>query len=137
MTLFPKLTLTQAKLSSTIAWAIVVLFQTIALHFPVRGLPFAVRVGITALLIVTTVVIVYTTISSRIERPDERAAYNNYRANSVLFELVFFLCALYVLFGGKWDWEVLTISRSQIILLFAAINCLHDGAFLLYERFGK
>lgn len=133
----PNLTLTQSKAASVLSWAVVALFQALALFFPVRGLPLALRVLISCVLALTVLVIVYTTLSRRVEKPDERAAYNNYRANSAIYELFFFLFALFVLFGDKWGLEELTMTRSQLILLFAVLNLAHDGFFLLYERFGK
>ena len=83
------------------------------------------------------VVILYTTLSARVEKPDKRAALNNYRANSALFNLLFMLFAFFVLFSGKPNTEVFSLTRSQIIFLFAVLNLLHDGLFLAYERFGK
>lgn len=137
MNRIPMLTLTQSKLSSAIAWSIVVFFQGLALFFPVRTLPAPLRVVIAVLLAGVIVVILYTTLSTRVEKPDERAALNNYRANSALFNLLFMLFAFFVLFNGKPNTEVFSLTRSQIIFPFAVLNLLHDGLFLAYERFGK
>ena len=133
----PMLTLTQAKGASTTAWAIVVVLEAIALAFPVKGLPLAVKMMVAALLLAAVTVIIYTSLSRKTEKPDERAAQNNYKTSSAIYELFFFLFALYVLLSNRLGWEAITVTRSHIILGFAALNLLHDGIFLLYERFGK
>lgn len=133
----PKLSLTRAKLVSVISWAIVVFFECIALFFPVKGLPIPLKIAITTVLLATVVAIIYTTLSSKVEKPDERAAQNNYKANSMLYDGFFLLFGFFVLLSSRMDIDVISLTRSQIILLFAVLNLLHDGIFLLYERFGS
>ena len=131
-----ELSLTQAKGVSAISWAVIVLLEMIAFFAPVKALPMPVKIAATVLALAAVAAVLYTTLG-RVEKPDERAAENNYKTSSAIYELAFFLFALYVLFGGKLGMETLTVTRSQVILGFAALNLLHDGVFLLYERFGK
>lgn len=133
----PKLTLTQAKATSAAAWAVVVILQAVAVFFPVRGLPLPLKIAATAVLLTAAVLIVYTSLDTKVEKPDERAAQNNYRAGAALYEFFFFLFALYVLFGDHLGLATVTVTRGQLILFFAVLCLLHDGFFLLYERFGK
>lgn len=133
----PKLTLTQAKATSASAWAIVAALQATAVFFPVRGLPLPLKIIATAVLLTAAVLIVYTSLGSKTEKPDERASQNNYRAGAALYEFFFFLFALYVLFGERLGFATITVTRGQLILFFATLCLLHDGFFLLYERFGK
>ena len=133
----PMLSLTRAKLISVISWAIVVFFQSMALFFPVRELPVPLKIVITVILLATVVAIIYTTLGSKVEKPDERAAQNNYKANSMLYDGFFLLFAIFVLLSSRLDIQAVSLSRSEIILLFAVLNLLHDCIFLLYERFGR
>ncbi len=137
MTRIPSLTLTQAKLAHMTSWAIVVFFEALAVFFPVRGWPTPLRIAIALVLAGCIVVIFYTTLSRRVEKPDERAAYNTYRANSTIYELLFFVFALYVLFGERLGMDTVTFTRDQLLLVFASFCLVHDVVFLLYERFGK
>lgn len=133
----PKLTLTQAKATSASAWAIVAALQATAVFFPLRGLPLPLKIVATVVLLAAAVLIVYTALDIKVEKPDERAAQNSYRAGAALYEFFFFLFALYVLFGERLGFATITVTHSELILFFAVINLLHDGFFLLYERFGK
>lgn len=133
----PMLSLTRAKLISVISWAIVVFFQSMALFFPVRGLPVPLKIVITVILLATVVAIIYTTLGSKVEKPDERAAQNNYKANSMLYDGFFLVFAIFVLLSSRLDIHAVSLTRSEIILIFAVLNLLHDGIFLLYERFGR
>ncbi|MDY3618024.1 hypothetical protein [Agathobaculum sp.] len=133
----PKLTLTQAKLTSVICWAVVVLFGVVAEFFPVKGLPLPLKIAVTVLLLATAATIIFTTLDWHVEKPDERAVSNNYKSNSMLYDIIFLLFGLYVVFGEKLGMETVVLTRGRIVLLFAVLNLVHDGLFLLYERFGK
>lgn len=133
----PKLTLTQNKVISVCGWSAVVLMQTIALRSPIAGMPPAAKALAAAVLFAAAVAVIVTAFGLRTEKPDERAASNQYRANSSLFMLIFFLFGFYILFGDRFGWETLTFTRGQIIQCFGLLCLLQDGLFLLYERFGN
>lgn len=134
----PRFTLTQNKVISVCGWSVVVVLQAIALRVPapVARLPLAAQIPLVLLLLLSGIAVVGTALGIRTEKPDERAVYNQYRANSTLFTLIFFLFGIYLLFGDGRGWETLCFTRGQIIFLFGLLCLLQDGLFLLYERLG-
>ena len=66
-----------------------------------------------------------------VEKPDERATANGYKANSLLFNVLNGALLLYIVFGKEMP---LTIPYEYAILLMALINVFQDLAFLYYER---
>ena len=89
------------------------------------------------MLLIVVCIVIYTTIDKFIEKPDERAVLNNYRANSLLYSLFFVLFGLYIIFGEKLGINTFSVNREQIIFLFSLLNLAQDGLFLFYERFGS
>lgn len=132
----PRFTLTQNKVISVCGWSVVVVLQAIALLFPAARLPLAAQIPLVLLILLSGIAVVGTALGIRTEKPDERAVYNQYRANSTLFTLIFFLFGIYLLFGDGRGWETLCFTRGQIIFLFGLLCLLQDGLFLLYERLG-
>ena len=142
MTRFPRLTLSQAKITRVICWFLVCVAQFFVLFIhaqgqPMKEIPIFIRISVAVLLLIVVCIVIYTTIDKFIEKPDERAVLNNYRANSLLYSLFFVLFGLYIIFGEKLGINTFSINREQIIFLFSLLNLAQDGLFLFYERFGS
>lgn len=141
MTRFPRMTLNQAKTVRVICWFLVCIAQLFVLVMhtqgqPIKGIPVFIRIAVAVLLFIVIAVVIYTNIDKFIEKPDERAVLNNYRANSLLYSTFFVLFGLYIIFGEKLGLHTFSINRDQIIFLFSLLNFAQDSLFLFYERFG-
>ncbi len=131
----PKISLTHSKLASVCAWTFILLMQALARFRPVKALPAPLRTLIIAALLLAAAIVIISALGLRTEKPDERAILNSCRANSALFECLFLLFAVYQLFGERFGWSAILVTRSEALLAFALLNLLRDGFFLLYERF--
>ena len=123
------MTLTRAKLLHAIGWGIMLLLMLIARSYgPIDSQPL---LGIMiALVLVVFVGVILLDIGVGVEKPDERATGNFYKANSLLFNLIDVALVLYLVFG---DDAPLTIPYEYILILIALINIIQDAAFLYYE----
>lgn len=124
------MSLTRAKLLHAGAWGVLIILLLYARQFgkidtqPWQGIVIAVSV---ALLIG----LVLLELGFGVEKADERATANGYKANSLLFNVLNGALLLYIVFGKEMP---LTIPYEYAILLMALINVFQDLAFLYYER---
>lgn len=124
------MTLTRAKLLHASAWGVLVVLWVFAKNFgPIKDQPWQ-GIGI-ALCVVLLIGLLLLEFGLGVEKPDERANANGYKANSLLFNLLNGALVLYILFGKEMP---LTISYEYAILLMALLNVFQDVAFLYYER---
>lgn len=124
------MTLTRAKLLHAGAWGVLVVLWVFAKSYgPIKAQPWQ---GILiSLCMVLLIGLVLLEIGVGVEKPDERAHANAYKANSLLFNVLNFALLLYIAFGDEMP---LTIPYEYALLLMAAINVFQDLAFLYYER---
>ena len=124
------MTLTRAKKLHAAAWGVLVVLWVFAKNFgPIKNQPWQ-GIGI-ALCVVLLIGLLLLEFGLGVEKPDERANANGYKANSLLFNLLNGALVLYILFGKEMP---LTISYEYAILLMALLNVFQDLAFLYYER---
>ena len=124
------MTLTRAKKLHAAAWGVLVVLWVFAKNFgPIKDQPWQ-GIGI-ALCVVLLIGLLLLEFGLGVEKPDERANANGYKANSLLFNLLNGALVLYLLFGKEMP---LTISYEYAILLMALLNVFQDLAFLYYER---
>lgn len=131
----PVLTLTRSRQIGAVCWAVILLAQLCAFHFPIGGLALPLKVGLTALLLVAVAAILLTTLGVWTEKGDERAAENQRKTNATISSLLFLVMA-FLLFYLE-DGAVLTITREWVLILFAGVCLAQDVLFLFYERFGR
>lgn len=123
------MTLTRAKLLHAIGWGIMLLLLLIGRSYgpfdsqPLMGIAIAV-------ILVVFVGVILLDVGVGVEKPDERATGNFYKANSLLFNLIDVALLLYIIFGNEVP---LTISYDYVLILIALINIIQDAAFLYYE----
>ena len=124
------MTLTRAKLLHAIGWGIMLLLLLIGHSYgpfdsqPLMGIMIAV-------VLVVFVGVILLDVGVGVEKPDERATGNFYKANSLLFNLIDVALLLYIIFGNE---APLTIPYEYILILIALINIIQDVAFLFYEN---
>lgn len=124
------MTLTRAKLLHAIGWGIMLLLLLIGRSYgpfdsqPLMGIAIAV-------ILVVFVGVILLDVGVGVEKPDERATGNFYKANSLLFNLIDVALLLYIIFGNE---APLTISYDYVLILIALINIIQDAAFLFYEN---
>ena len=124
------MTLTRAKLLHAIGWGIMLLLLLIGRSYgpfdsqPLMGIMIAV-------VLVVFVGVILLDVGVGVEKPDERATGNFYKANSLLFNLIDVALLLYIIFGNE---APLTISYDYVLILIALINIIQDVAFLYYEN---
>lgn len=124
------MTLTRAKKLHAAVWGVLVVLWVFAKNFgPIKDQPWQ-GIGI-ALCVVLLIGLLLLEFGLGVEKPDERANANGYKANSLLFNLLNGALVLYILFGKEMP---LTISYEYAILLMALLNVFQDLAFLYYER---
>lgn len=118
------MSLTRAKMLHAAAWGVLVVLWVFAKSYgPIKDQPWQ---GIAIALCV-----VLLEFGLGVEKPDERANANGYKANSLLFNVLNGALVLYILFGKEMP---LTISYEYALLLMALLNVFQDVAFLYYER---
>lgn len=124
------MSLTRAKRLHAAVWgALVVLWMFAKSYGPIKDQPWQ---GIAiALCVVLLIGLVLLEIGLGVEKSDERATANGYKANSLLFNVLNGALVLYILFGKEMP---LTIPHEYAILLMALLNVFQDLAFLYYER---
>ena len=124
------MTLTRAKLLHAIGWGIMLLLLLIGRSYgpfdsqPLMGIAIAV-------ILVVFVGVILLDVGVGVEKPDERATGNFYKANSLLFNLIDVALLTYIIFGNE---APLTISYDYVLILIALINIIQDAAFLFYEN---
>ena len=124
------MTLTRAKKLHAAVWGVLVVLWVFAKNFgPIKDQPWQ-GIGI-ALCVVLLIGLLLLEFGLGVEKPDERANANGYKANSLLFNLLNGALVLYILFGKEMP---LTISYEYAILLMALLNVFQDLTFLYYER---
>lgn len=126
------MSLTRAKLLHAGAWGVLVVLWVFAKSYgPIKVQPWQ---GILiALCMALLIALVLLEIGVGVEKPDERANENGYKANSLLFNVINGALLLYIIFGDEIP---LTIPYEYALLLMALINVFQDLAFLYYERRG-
>lgn len=126
------MSLTRAKLLHAGTWGVLVVLWVFAKNYgPIKVQPWQ---GILiALCMVLLIALVLLEIGVGVEKPDERANENGYKANSLLFHVINGALLLYIIFGDEIP---LTIPYEYALLLMALINVFQDLAFLYYERRG-
>ena len=134
MCLSKRISLTRNRQLGALCWALILAAGLCARFFPVRGLPFPVRIAVAVLLGAAGVVVVCTTLGLFTEKGDERSAENERRTNAALF-ILFFLAMGALLFLTEDGWT-LTLGREEVLVLFALICLVKDLLFLAYERLG-
>lgn len=124
------MSLTRAKMLHAAAWGVLVVLWVFAKSYgPIKGQPWQ---GIAiALCVVLLIALLLLEFGLGVEKPDERANANGYKANSLLFNVLNGALVLYILFGKEMP---LTISYEYALLLMALLNVFQDVAFLYYER---
>ena len=85
MCLSKRISLTRNRQLGALCWALILAAGLCARFFPVRGLPFPVRIAVAVLLGAAGVVVVCTTLGLFTEKGDERSAENERRTNAALF----------------------------------------------------
>ena len=124
------MSLTRAKMLHAAAWGVLVVLWVFAKSYgPIKDQPWQ-GIGI-ALCVVLLIALLLLETGLGVEKPDERAAANGYKANSLLFNVLNGALVLYILFGKEMP---LTISYEYALLLMALLNVFQDVAFLYYER---
>ncbi|WP_125116095.1 hypothetical protein [Agathobaculum sp. Marseille-P7918] len=124
------MTLTRAKKLHAAAWGVLVVLWVFAKNFgPIKAQPWQ---GIAIALCVALLIgLLLLESGLGVEKPDERATANGYKANSLLFNLLNGALVLYIVLGKEMP---LTIPYEYALLLMALINLFQDLAFLYYER---
>lgn len=124
------MSLTRAKMLHAAAWGVLVVLWVFAKSYgPINGQPWQ---GIAiALCVVLLIALLLLEFGLGVEKPDERANANGYKANSLLFNVLNGALVLYILFGKEMP---LTIPYEYALLLMALLNVFQDLAFLYYER---
>lgn len=124
------MSLTRAKMLHAAAWGVLVVLWVFAKSYgPIKGQPWQ---GIAiALCVALLIALLLLEFGLCVEKPDERANANGYKANSLLFNVLNGALVLYILFGKEMP---LTISYEYALLLMALLNVFQDLAFLYYER---
>lgn len=124
------MSLTRAKMLHAAAWGVLVVLWVFAKSYgPIKDQPWQ---GIAiALCVVLLIGLVLLETGLGVEKPDERATANGYKANSLLFNVLNGALVLYILFGKEMP---LTIPYEYALLLMALLNVFQDLAFLYYER---
>lgn len=124
------MSLTRAKMLHAAAWGVLVVLWVFAKSYgPIKGQPWQ---GIAiALCVVLLIALLLLEFGLGVEKPDERANANGYKANSLLFNVLNGALVLYILFGKEMP---LTIPYEYALLLMALLNVFQDVAFLYYER---
>lgn len=124
------MSLTRAKMLHAAAWGVLVVLWVFAKSYgPIKGQPWQ---GIAiALCVVLLIALLLLEFGLGVEKPDERANANGYKANSLLFNVLNGALVLYILFGKEMP---LTIPYEYALLLMALLNVFQDLAFLYYER---
>lgn len=124
------MSLTRAKMLHAAAWGVLVVLWVFAKSYgPIKDQPWQ---GIAiALCVVLLIALLLLEFGLGVEKPDERANANGYKANSLLFNVLNGALVLYILFGKEMP---LTISYEYALLLMALLNVFQDVAFLYYER---
>ena len=124
------MSLTRAKMLHAGVWGVLVVLWVFAKSYgPIKNQPWQ-GVGI-ALCVVLLIGLLLLESGLGVEKPDERATANGYKANSLLFNVLNGALLLYIVFGKEMP---LTIPYEYAILLMALINVFQDLAFLYYER---
>lgn len=124
------MTLTRAKLLHASAWGVLVVLWVFAKNFgPIKDQPWQ-GIGI-ALCVVLLIGLLLLEFGLGVEKPDERAHTNGYKANSLLFNIINGALLLYIIFGKEMP---ITIPYEYALLLMAVLNVFQDVAFLYYER---
>lgn len=123
------MTLTRAKKLHAAAWGVLVVLWVFAKNFgPIEAQPWQ---GISIALCVALLIgLLLLESGLGVEKPDERATANGYKANSLLFNLLNGALVLYIVLGKEMP---LTIPYEYALLLMALINLFQDLAFLYYE----
>lgn len=124
------MSLTRAKMLHAAAWGVLVVLWVFAKSYgPIKDQPWQ---GIAiALCVALLIALLLLEFGLGVEKPDERANANGYKANSLLFNVLNGALVLYILFGKEMP---LTISYEYALLLMALLNVFQDLAFLYYER---
>ena len=124
------MSLTRAKMLHAAAWGVLVVLWVFAKSYgPIKDQPWQ---GIAiALCVALLIALLLLEFGLGVEKPDERANANGYKANSLLFNVLNGALVLYILFGKEMP---LTISYEYALLLMALLNVFQDVAFLYYER---
>lgn len=124
------MTLTRAKLLHAGVWGVLVILWLFAKNFgPIEAQPWQ---GIViALCVVLLIGLVLLETGLGVEKPDERAHENGYKANSLLFNILNGALLLYIIFGKEMP---ITIPYEYALLLMGLLNVFQDVAFLYYER---
>ena len=124
------MTLTRAKLLHAGVWGVLIGLLLFFKQFgkidtqPGQGILIAVSV-------ILLIGLVLLESGFGVEKPDERANSNFYKANSLLFNMLDFALLLYIAF---WDKTPLTIPYEYILVLAGLLHIFQDLAFLYYER---
>lgn len=132
MCLSKRISLTRNRQLGALCWALILAAGLCARFFPVRGLPFPVRIAVAVLLGAAGVVVVCTTLGLFTEKGDERSAENERRTNAALFTL-FFLAMGAGLFLLK-DGRTVLIGKGELLVIFSSVCLAKDLLFLAYER---
>lgn len=131
----PTLSLTRGKQIGVLCWTVILLATLCAARFPVVELPLPLRVVLMVLLLAVALVVIVTSMGLWTEKGDERAEDNSRRADAALFTLFFLVMAVLIIFARQG--VAFTLSRTELVLLFAAVCLVRDALFLAYERFGR
>lgn len=124
------MSLTRAKMLHAGVWGVLVVLWVFAKSYgSIKDQPWQ-GVGI-ALCVVLLIGLLLLESGLGVEKADERAHANGYKANSLLFNVLNGALLLYIVFGKEMP---LTIPYEYAILLMALINVFQDLAFLYYER---
>lgn len=124
------MSLTRAKKLHATVWGVLVVLWVFAKSYgPIKNQPWQ-GIGI-ALCVVLLIALLLLETGLGVEKPDERANANGYKANSLLFNVLNGALVLYILFGKEMP---LIIPYEYAILLMALLNVFQDLAFLYYER---
>lgn len=124
------MSLTRAKKLHATVWGVLVVLWVFAKSCgPIKDQPWQ-GIGI-ALCVVLLIALLLLETGLGVEKPDERANANGYKANSLLLNVLNGALVLYILFGKEMP---LIIPYEYAILLMALLNVFQDLAFLYYER---
>ena len=135
MCAFKWLSLTRSRQISAVCWALILAAALCAYFFPVKTLPFFVRIVVAVVLGLAGVAAIATSVGFFTEHGDERSAENERRTDAALFTAVFLIIGG-TLFLTKEGWSVV-IGRRELLAVFAAVCLAKDLLFLAYERWSS
>lgn len=124
------MTLTRAKMLHAGIWGVLVVLLLFAKEYgPIKIQPWKGIVIAAGVVLLISLILLIAGVG--VEKPDERAHANAYKANSLLLNLIEIALLLYIIFSNEIP---LIIPYEYVLVIAGLINIIQDVAFLYYER---